>query len=31
MSNGKEALASLRSISYDLVLMDCQMPEIERL
>jgi CheY-like chemotaxis protein len=28
VANGKEALASLRNISYDLVLMDCQMPEI---
>jgi PAS domain S-box-containing protein len=28
VANGKEALASLRNISYDLVLMDCQMPEM---
>ncbi len=26
VANGKEALASLRGIAYDLVLMDCQMP-----
>jgi CheY-like chemotaxis protein len=28
VANGKEALASLRGIAYDLVLMDCQMPEM---
>ena len=28
VADGKEALASLRSIPYDLVLMDCQMPEM---
>jgi signal transduction histidine kinase/ActR/RegA family two-component response regulator len=29
VANGQEVLAALRSIAYDLVLMDCQMPEMD--
>ncbi|MGR3293325.1 MAG: response regulator, partial [Candidatus Scalindua sp.] len=29
VSNGREALDSLKKLDYDLVLMDCQMPEID--
>jgi two-component system chemotaxis sensor kinase CheA len=29
VANGKEVLNALRSVSYDLILMDCQMPELD--
>src|SRR5208337_4988173 len=28
-ANGEEAIAALRGIPYDLILMDCQMPEVD--
>lgn len=31
VENGKKAVSALKSLSYDLVLMDLQMPEMERL
>jgi CheY-like chemotaxis protein len=29
VSNGAEAVAALKNIDYDLVLMDCEMPEVD--